>query len=153
MPLLLHVDSSADLLNARSRQVTAALLDLGAVLTAPGCARSWTREILWEWRLAHIADTAELVVSELVTNSVTVSRGLNQSAIRLILILDRDELVILVRDGHPGTPQPKHPGEEDLNGRGLLLVDTLSDRYGWYPLGEEGPGKVVWAVLADRADG
>ena len=27
-----------------------AVLDLGAVLTAPGCARAWTREILWEWR-------------------------------------------------------------------------------------------------------
>lgn len=130
-----------------------ALLDLGAVLTAPGCARSWTREILWAWRLAHIADTAELVVSELVTNSVTASRGLSRSAIRLILTLDRDELVILVRDGHPGTPQLRHPGEEDVNGRGLLLVKTLSDRFGWYPLNEERPGKVVWAVLAGLTDG
>jgi len=41
-----------------------AVLDLGAVLTAPGCARAWTREILWEWGAAELADTAELVASD-----------------------------------------------------------------------------------------
>ena len=129
-----------------------AVLDLGAVLTAPGCARSWTREILWEWRLAHLADAAEVVVSELVTNSVTASTGLDRSAIRLILTLDRGELGILVRDGSPGAPQPRHPGEEEAGGRGLLLVEALSDRFGWYPVSEGGPGKVVWAVLAGQSE-
>jgi len=41
-----------------------AFLDLGAILTAPGCARAWTREILWEWGLTGLAETAELIVSD-----------------------------------------------------------------------------------------
>jgi hypothetical protein len=66
-----------------------ALLDLGAVLTAPGCACTWTREILWEWGAAGLADTAELVASELVTNSVNACAGLDRAVIRLVLTLDR----------------------------------------------------------------
>jgi anti-sigma regulatory factor (Ser/Thr protein kinase) len=123
-----------------------AFLDLGAVLTAPGCARAWTRVILWEWGLACLADTAEVVVSELVTNSVNASRALGRPVIRLILTLDRGELAILVRDDHPGAPRTRHPGADEENGRGLLLAEALSDRFGWYPL-EQGPGKVTWAVL------
>jgi len=124
-----------------------AFLDLGAVLTAPRCARAWTREILWEWGAAGLADAAELVASELVTNSVNACVGLDQAAIRLILTLDQGELAVLVRDDHPGAPQARHPGADDESGRGLLLTQALSDRFGWYPLEQGGPGKVVWAVL------
>ena len=82
------------------------VLDLGAVPTAPGCARAWTREILWEWGAAGLADTAELLASELVTNSLKASAGLNLAAIRLVLTLDRGELAILVRDSNPASPSP-----------------------------------------------
>ena len=129
-----------------------AFLDLGALLTAPGCARAWTREILWEWGLADLADTIEIVVSEMVTNSVNASRALGRPVIRLILTLDRGELAVLVRDDHPGAPQTRHPGADEESGRGLLLAEALSDRFGWYPL-EQGPGKVTWAVLAIRPAG
>jgi anti-sigma regulatory factor (Ser/Thr protein kinase) len=125
-----------------------AFLDLGAILTAPARARAWTREILGEWRLTALSDVAELLVSELVTNAVTAACGLDRSAIRLILTFGRGELAILVRDGNPGTPQPRNPSEDDVCGRGLLLVETLSDRSGWYQLEGGGPGKVVWAVLS-----
>ena len=73
-----------------------AYLDLGAVLTAPRCARAWTREILWEWSAADLADAAELVASELVTNSVNASAGLDKAAIRLVLTLGQGELAILM---------------------------------------------------------
>jgi anti-sigma regulatory factor (Ser/Thr protein kinase) len=125
-----------------------AFLDLGAILTSSACARAWTREILVEWRLTELSDVAELVVSELVTNAVTAACGLDRPTIRLILTFDRGELAILVRDGNPGIPQPRNPREDDVCGRGLLLVETLSDRAGWYPLVGGGPGKVVWAVLS-----
>jgi anti-sigma regulatory factor (Ser/Thr protein kinase) len=104
-----------------------AFLELGALLTAPGCVRAWTREILWERGLAELADTVEIVVSELVTNSVNASRALSRPVIWLILTLGRGELAILVRDGHPGAPQVRRPGAEDESGRGLLLAETLSD--------------------------
>jgi hypothetical protein len=44
-------------------------LELGALLTASACARLHTKQLLWEWGLARLADTSELVVSELVTNA------------------------------------------------------------------------------------
>jgi len=122
-------------------------LDLGAVLTAPGCARAWTREILWEWGAAELADAAELVASELVTNSVIACAGLDQAGIRLVLTLDKGELAILVRDNHPGVPLAVQPGADDEGGRGLLIVEHLSDRCGWYPLNDPEHAKVTWAVL------
>jgi anti-sigma regulatory factor (Ser/Thr protein kinase) len=125
-----------------------AVLDLGAVLTAPRCARAWTREILWEWGAAELADAAELVASELVTNSLNACAGPGQAAIRLVLTLDKGELAILVRDNHPGVPLAVQPGADDEGGRGLLIVEQLSDRCGWYPLRVAAPAKVTWAVLS-----
>lgn len=124
-----------------------AVLDLGAVPTAPRCARAWTREILWEWGAAELADTAELLASELVTNSLKASAGLDRAAIRLVLTLDKGELAILVRDSHPGVPLTVQPGPDDESGRGLLIVEQLSDRCGWYPLHGQQHAKVTWAVL------
>ena len=132
-----------------------AFLDLGAVLTAPGCARAWTREILREWGAAGLAGAAELVASELVTNSVNACADLDQAVIRVVLTLDQGELAVLVRDDHPGAPMAAQPGADDEGGRGLLIVEHLSDRCGWYPLGNGKPAKVTWAVLseADHAVG
>ena len=127
-----------------------AFLDLGAVPTAPGCARAWTREILWEWGAAGLADTAELLASELVTNSLNACAGLDLAAIRLVLTLDQGELAILVRDSHPGVPLAVQPGADDESGRGLLIVEQLSDRCGWYPLHGQEHAKVTWAVLTGQ---
>jgi len=124
-----------------------AILDLGAVPTAPGCARAWTRQVLWEWRLVGISDTADLIVTELTTNAVLISRQGGQPFIRLILTLDQGELAILVRDFCPGAPQPGTAGVDDENGRGLFLVRSMSDRFGWHPADNGSPGKVVWAVV------
>ena len=124
-----------------------AVLDLGAVPTAPGCARAWTRQILWEWRLNDLSEAAEGIVSELITNSFLASRQLTTSAIVLILTFNRGELAILVRDFCPGTPQPRDAGACDESGRGLLLVESMSDRAGWCPPEDGAPGKVVWAVI------
>jgi hypothetical protein len=45
-------------------------LELGALPSAVPCARLHTRQLLWEWGLAaDLADTAELLVSEIVTNA------------------------------------------------------------------------------------
>jgi anti-sigma regulatory factor (Ser/Thr protein kinase) len=44
-------------------------LELAALATAPGCARDHVRLVAREWGLPHLADTAELLASELVTNA------------------------------------------------------------------------------------
>jgi anti-sigma regulatory factor (Ser/Thr protein kinase) len=126
-----------------------AFLDLDAVVTAPGYARAWTSRMLWEWGVAELAETAKAVTSELVSNSVNASVGAVQAGIRLIVTLKRDELAILVRDDNPGVPLAAQPGAEDEGGRGLLIVENLSDRFGWYPLKDGTPGKVVWAVISE----
>jgi anti-sigma regulatory factor (Ser/Thr protein kinase) len=124
-----------------------AVLDLGAVPTAPGCARAWTRVILREWQLAALSDAGELIVSELATNALLASRREGAASFRLILTRDRDELAILVRDFCQSVPRPQSAGEEDENGRGLLLVEAMCGRSGWHPLDDGTLGKVVWAVL------
>ena len=129
-------------------QPARAVLDLDTLPTAPGCARAWTCRILLEWQLTGLLDSAELIVSELVTNAMLASRPQGRSFIRLSLTLDQGELGVFVRDYCRGTPQPTNVGDEDENGRGLLLVEAMSSRTGWYPPEDGVPGKVVWAALA-----
>jgi hypothetical protein len=56
----------------------------------------------------------------------------------------------LVEDGAPRPPVRADADLQDEAGRGLLLVETMSSRRGWYPAGELG-GKVVWAELVEAA--
>ena len=129
-----------------SSRSTHVALDLGALPTTPGCARACVRVILREWQLARLSDTAELIVSELTTNAVRTSRRIGRSSIRLILTFDQGELAILVRDYCPGIPLFSNACADDESGRGLLLVQAVSSRSGWYPADDGAKGKVVWAV-------
>jgi anti-sigma regulatory factor (Ser/Thr protein kinase) len=124
-----------------------AALDLGALPTAPGCGRAWTCQILREWQLTHLTDSAQLITSELLANASLTGRQLNRPAIQLTLLSDREQLLILVRDYDPGVPVPRHAGEDDESGRGLMLVQAISDQWGWCPLADGTAGKVVWAVI------
>ncbi len=125
-----------------------AVLDLGALPTAPSCARDWIRRVLREWQLSVLSDMAELIVSELTTNAMLASRRLGRPFIRLTLTLDQRELAIAVHDYCASAPEPRNPGDDDENGRGLLLVEAVGSRSGWYPFEDGTPGKVVWAVLS-----
>ena len=130
-----------------------AALDLGALPPAPGCGRAWTRQILREWQLTHLTDSAQLITSELLANASLTGRRLDRPAIRLTLLSDQEQLLILVRDYDPGAPVPRHASDDDESGRGLMLVQATSDQWGWWPLADSTAGKVVWAVLQGmRAD-
>jgi anti-sigma regulatory factor (Ser/Thr protein kinase) len=121
---------------------------LDALLTAPNRARAWTRRILREWQLSVLSDTAELIVSELITNAMLASHRLGRPFIGLTLTLDHCELAISVRDYCPSVPEPANASHDDENGRGLLLVEAVSSRWGCYTFEDGTPGKVVWAVLS-----
>jgi anti-sigma regulatory factor (Ser/Thr protein kinase) len=85
------------------------------------------------------------VVSELVTNGVRASRAMGRDAVRMWLVSDLRQVVVFVWDASPQPPaQAADPGADAENGRGLLLVEALSDRWGHF--GYDGGGKVVWAV-------
>ncbi|MGO8891689.1 MAG: ATP-binding protein [Streptosporangiaceae bacterium] len=104
--------------------------------------------------LAGLAESTELLVSEMITNGVQASRAMTQATVRLWLVSDRARLVILAWDASPLPPVPADPRADAENGRGLLLVDAISERWGFYFPGEHGPasaaaqrGKVVWAAV------
>ena len=50
-------------------------LELGALPSAVPCARLHTRHLLWEWGLTGLTDSAELLVSEIVTNAVQITQA------------------------------------------------------------------------------
>jgi anti-sigma regulatory factor (Ser/Thr protein kinase) len=129
-------------------------LELGALPTAPACARLHTQQLLWEWGLARLADTAEVVVSELVTNAVqaTVRRQL-ETPIALRLSSNGKQVLIEVWDADPTPPRPPQLGANGLpladaeSGRGLFLVAGLSERWSCYRVRDAG-GKVIWAEVS-----
>ena len=134
-------------------------LELGALPSAVPCARLHARHLLWEWGLDGLAATAELLISELVTNAVQAMAGQeDQSAVVLRLSTDHVRVLIEVWDAGPQPPVPKDLGVDDIpdpeaeGGRGLFLVGVLSRRWNWY-LTENPAGKVVWCELAaDRLE-
>jgi anti-sigma regulatory factor (Ser/Thr protein kinase) len=87
-------------------------------------------------------EVAVLLVSELVTNAILHGRA----PLELRAHSARSGLRVEVADHNPNRP-PVLNTHEDLTepgGRGLQLVDTLADRWGW---SENGDGKVVWFEL------
>jgi hypothetical protein len=62
--------------------------------------------------------------------------------VRMSLASDRHRVLIEVWDGDPHPPQRVIPDHDAGNGRGLLLVETLSSRWHWY-FPEGGEGKIV----------
>jgi anti-sigma regulatory factor (Ser/Thr protein kinase) len=121
------------------------ILVLSPLPGAVPCARLHTRLVTSEWSLDRLSGTAELLVSELVTNAVRISAQMPaQPPVRLQLRSDGARLLVLVTDASPLPPIPRDaaPGEE--SGRGLMLVQALSDRWGWAPRRD---GKTCWLLL------
>jgi anti-sigma regulatory factor (Ser/Thr protein kinase) len=71
-------------------------LELGALSTAVPCACLHVRHVLWEWGLNSLAESAELVVSELVTNAVDAA-GPPGRTVSLNLAADATRVLIEVR--------------------------------------------------------
>jgi Histidine kinase-like ATPase domain len=110
--------------------------------------------VLWDWGVSSLIDSTELLVSEIITNAVHISREMDQAAVRLWLLCDRVYVVVLAWDPSPLPPVPVIPDADTENGRGLPLVEAISERWGWYFPGKQPStdapgqrGKVVWAVV------
>lgn len=129
-------------------------LELGALPGAVPSARLHTWVVLTAWGLAGVAETAELVVSELVTNAVTAAAaapaGGVPAPVRLRLSARMngqrvDAVHVEVWDAASALPRPGRDAPPDEpGGWGLVLVEAVSQRWGSYPANG---GKVVWAVL------
>lgn len=134
-------------------------LELGALTTAVPCARAHTRLILGEWGMADLADVAELVVSELVTNAVKASADLTEGRylgqlvpgrppVRLWACADPGRVLIQVWDASDDQPERPRLDLDAAGGRGLLLVETLAKEWGTARPGAPG-GKAVWAICTE----
>jgi hypothetical protein len=123
-------------------------LELGALPGAVPCARLHARQVLWEWHLGTFGESTALLVSELVTNAVRISRECApDSPVRLWLVSDTTQVVVVVWDASPLPPVRIDADDDAENGRGLMLVDAVSERWGWdFPHGIG--GKAVWAQAA-----
>jgi anti-sigma regulatory factor (Ser/Thr protein kinase) len=126
-------------------------LELAALPTAPGCARDHVRSLAHEWGVPALADIAELLVSELVTNAVQASELLKTRAdlgtvpaIRVWTTSDGGCLVIHVWDASDQMPVLNDSAADAENGRGLLLVSALGKDWGAY---RKTQGKVVWVMI------
>ena len=111
-------------------------------------AREAARDALATWRLAALAETAVLLVSELVTNAVRHARG--DDAITLDMEAGETWLRIEIQDADPRWPQLRTPVGFDASGFGLVLVEALASKWG---VRETGTGKAVWAELDARQAG
>lgn len=135
-------------------------------------ARDFTRRTLQRWGITEEFDDVALVVSELVTNAMRhgLTPGAGHGAasgdegdppVRLHLMRWSARLVCAVRD--PSSDPPDAAAVEAAveaaeavdglvsftaeSGRGLSLVDSFSDNWGWHPLAGPLAGKIVWALF------
>ncbi len=132
---------------------------LGALPTAPRLVRGFAFAVLSCWGLADRIDVAELVLSELATNVVQATTGPDghprydeSGRLPLLwvrLLSDRARLMVEVWDNLPraqGVPVVRHPGPDEESGRGLEMVEALSEDWGWESVPGR-PGKRVWALV------
>ncbi|MCC9306269.1 SpoIIE family protein phosphatase [Kitasatospora sp. RB6PN24] len=92
---------------------------------------------LTAWGLGDAAFTAELILSELITNAIRYGAA----PVRVRLLRDRS-LVCEVSDGSSTAPHLRYAATTDEGGRGLFLVAQLAERWGTrYPP----RGKVIWS--------
>jgi anti-sigma regulatory factor (Ser/Thr protein kinase) len=120
-----------------------------AVLPPRPASASVARELVacacHDWHLESLIDDLSLVVTELVANAVRHAG--TEMEVRLIAL--EGGIRLEVQDGSTRPLRPRPSTLVDEGGRGLLLVDALSSRYGVE--GEAG-GKKVWVeLLLDNA--
>ena len=139
------------------RPLDSGSLSLVTLPTSPFWARRYTRSFLNSCRgmSQSTAETAELVVSELVTNAVRFSgdpaRTLRYSEradaglIALSLRHFPDGLLIEVYDTDSNPPVLCDADADAENGRGLMLIDALAKEWSYFF--PPGGGKVVYCIL------
>lgn len=109
-------------------------------------AREFTVAAMDCWGLRSRTEDVRLCVSELASNALTHGTSGDHC---FLLVLDHDgtRVRVEVHDsrgrGEGAEPKVRRPGEGEVRGRGLLIVEAVADR--WGVEGREPLGKMVWA--------
>lgn len=112
-----------------------------ATPTSVGAARDFALTTLSSWGLSARAEDIRLCVSELASNAL--AHGTAPGHGFLVKIEADDDFVHLeVHDSRGERPEIRHPQATDTSGRGLLIVEALSDYWG---VKRRRPfGQIVW---------
>ncbi|WP_413753701.1 ATP-binding protein [Streptomyces sp. R-74717] len=110
------------------------------------------RLYLTAWGLLDVADAAELALTELIANVVRHVPG--HRCQTFIFLLPAGGVRVEVADASPELPRAVMGDVFDEGGRGLMLVDAVTDGWGVEPR-RDGRGKTVWfeCLAAKAADG
>lgn len=106
-------------------------------------ARRFVREVLRD-QPREILEAVELMATELATNCVQHA----QTSFELKIDHGGRQIRIEVRDTGPGRPVPRSPTPRERTGRGLRIVEAMSDSWGIDP---SAPGKTVWFTVPQNA--
>lgn len=113
-----------------------------ATPVAVGQAREWVTRVAAATGHAPMTPTLQLLVSELATNAIRHAGG-----DRFLVEFDANgHVLVAVCDANPTEPTPRDAQPTDLGGRGLAIVEGLSERWGAQIHRD---GKCVWFQLAD----
>lgn len=107
-------------------------------------ARALVRRLLGHGQREDLSDSAELAISEVVTNAI-VHAG---TALEVRIEIDADGLHVEVIDGSAHLPATRNYAELAGTGRGLRMLEQLVDAWGVRPAGD---GKVVWFRMGGAA--
>jgi hypothetical protein len=100
------------------------------------------RIYLTAWQMAELCDPACLALTELVANVVRHTPD-RRAAVLMSRRPDGRGVRVEVTDTCLRPPMSAAADELAEDGRGVLLVDAVTDRWGWTPLPDR-PGKTVW---------
>ncbi|MFI8288181.1 SpoIIE family protein phosphatase [Streptomyces sp. NPDC085614] len=103
-------------------------------------ARHMIRAAVRAWGAGERSDEIELVADEMITNALMHTDGGAIVTLRMLAGPER-RLRVEVEDRSSALPRRREAGEAGVSGRGLLLVDMISDVWGVEP---RGGGKCVW---------
>lgn len=103
--------------------------------------RGLARSVFGRWGLGSVVDDAVLVISELATNALLHAA----TGFMLELSLTPTAVRVSVRDATTDPPVRQQRALDAVSGRGLALIDAVSERWGHDPAPS---GKLVWAELA-----
>jgi anti-sigma regulatory factor (Ser/Thr protein kinase) len=137
------VPDDVALLLARTQGLPASRVATWDIPADPALVAPIRKQVLEQldiWNLSEASFTAELVVSELVTNAIRY--GIHP--IRLRLIHDARTLICEVSDTSHTAPHLRRAKTFDEGGRGLLLVAQLTQRWGSRHTAD---GKTIWAEI------
>jgi anti-sigma regulatory factor (Ser/Thr protein kinase)/anti-anti-sigma regulatory factor len=118
-------------------------VELPSLPEATSLARDMVDRACAQWKVAHLADTAALIVTELVANAVAHAG----TPMRVSVALRERHLHVAVRDESP-RPLERSGDDEEEPGRGLLIVEGMASAWGCV---HTAGGKVVWATLRRQA--